>query len=50
MRIWAEGAAAGGQREGRKMLQRQDLKAMDNETQGRIKVDWYLVEMPKRTH
>lgn len=31
MRICAEGVAAGGQREGREILQRQDLKDMENE-------------------
>lgn len=48
MRICAEGVAAGGQREGREMLQRQDLKDMENERKGSVKVDCYLVKMPKR--
>lgn len=35
MRFWAEGAAEpeGGQREGREMLQGQDLNAMEKETE-----------------
>lgn len=48
MRICAEGVAAGGQREGREILQRQDLKDMENEREGSVKVDRYLVKMPKR--
>lgn len=39
MRICAEGVATGGQREGREILQRQDLKDMENEREGSVKVD-----------
>lgn len=48
MRICAKGVAAVGQREGRKILQRQDLKDMKNERKGSVKVDCYLVKMPNQ--
>lgn len=48
VRIWTDRAAADGQKAGRKTLQSQDLNAMQNKRQGRVKVEWCLPEIPRR--